>query len=56
MKDVDYNRSEILDGIKELDGKDFHDKSTLYGEGDSGKRIAEILASVELKSSKIIQY
>lgn len=56
VKDVDYNRSEILDGIKELDGKDFHDKSTLYGEGDSGKRIAEILASVELKSSKIIQY
>ena len=56
VSDVTYERNEILKGIKNLDGKDFFERSTLYGEGDSGKRIADILASVELRSSKIIRY
>lgn len=56
VTDVEYNRAEILNGIKELDGNGRYNKSNLYGNGDSGKRIADILASVELKSSKTISY
>lgn len=56
VSDVPYDRNEILKKIRNLDGKVFYERSTLYGEGDSGKRIADILASVELRSSKIIQY
>lgn len=56
VSDVPYDRNEILKRIKILDGKDFYERSTIYGEGDSGKRIADILASVELRSSKIICY
>ena len=56
VTDVDYNRAEILNGIKVLDGNGRYNKSNLYGNGDSGKRIADILASVELRSSKTIRY
>ncbi len=56
VTDVDYNRSEILNGIKQLGDNVRYKRSNLYGDGKSGKRIANILASVELRSSKTISY
>ncbi|TRO63906.1 UDP-N-acetylglucosamine 2-epimerase [Christiangramia sabulilitoris] len=56
VTDVGYNRFEILNAIKELEGNGRFNKSNLYGDGESGKRIAEILAKVELRSSKTISY
>ncbi|QYA24014.1 UDP-N-acetylglucosamine 2-epimerase (hydrolyzing) [Gramella sp. MT6] len=56
VTDVGYNRFEILNAIKELEGNSRFSKSNLYGDGESGKRIAEILAKVELRSSKTISY
>ncbi len=56
VTDVGYNRLEILNAIKELEGNGRFSKSNLYGDGESGKRIADILAIVELKSSKTISY
>lgn len=56
VTDVGYNRFEILNTFKELEGNGRFNKSNLYGDGESGKRIAEILAKVELRSSKTISY
>ncbi|GAA4316375.1 UDP-N-acetylglucosamine 2-epimerase [Pontixanthobacter gangjinensis] len=56
VTDVGYKRFEILNAIKELEGNARFSKSNLYGDGESGKRIAEILAKVELRSSKTISY
>ncbi len=51
-----YNREEILTKIKELSGNGLFSSSTIYGNGDSGKRIADILAKIELRSHKSIHY
>ncbi|MDX1471491.1 MAG: UDP-N-acetylglucosamine 2-epimerase, partial [Flavobacteriaceae bacterium] len=53
---VDYDQNEILKKIKELIEKGRYQSSTIYGEGDSGEKIANILVSAELRSSKSIQY
>jgi UDP-hydrolysing UDP-N-acetyl-D-glucosamine 2-epimerase len=53
---VDYNRVEILKAIQQFSEKTTYNSSSIYGNGNSGKSIAEILASVELKSSKSICY
>lgn len=52
----DYDRTEILERIKELSKKGNFESSPLYGSGDSGRRIADILATIELRSHKSIQY
>ncbi|MCP9198306.1 UDP-N-acetylglucosamine 2-epimerase [Gramella sp. GC03-9] len=53
---VGYNRKEILEKIMELNGKGHFPSSTIYGNGDSGKKIADILSAVKLTSSKSIHY
>ncbi|AVR43826.1 UDP-N-acetylglucosamine 2-epimerase (hydrolyzing) [Christiangramia fulva] len=51
-----YKREEILAKIKELNGNGRFSTSTIYGNGNSGKKIANILAKIELRSHKSIQY
>lgn len=53
---IAYDQKEILGKIEELKKNGRYDSSTLYGDGNSGKKIADILASVELRFSKSITY
>ncbi|MDC8006297.1 UDP-N-acetylglucosamine 2-epimerase [Aureisphaera galaxeae] len=54
--DVSYDKKEIYDAIT-LQLKDpKNTRSTIYGEGDSGKKIADILSDIELRFHKTISY
>lgn len=54
--DVDYNRNEIESAIKTQVEHGHYPSSYVYGGGDAGKIIAELLATVPLKSEKKIVY
>jgi UDP-hydrolysing UDP-N-acetyl-D-glucosamine 2-epimerase len=55
--EVDYNRNEIIEAVhKQIN---FHRPSpeTIYGDGDAGKRIAEILTNInDISAQKCISY
>jgi len=54
--DVDYDRNEIARAIEKAIQIGKHEKSEIYGLGNSGKRIAEILATMKLSFNKTITY
>lgn len=54
--DVDYVEQEIFKATKDAIVKEHFPPSEIYGNGNSGERIAEILATVELNFSKTITY
>ena len=54
--DVAYNKAEILAAITQQLTVPKNKKSTIYGAGDSGFRIAEILATTTLPFHKTITY
>lgn len=54
--DVDYNREQIFEAIKTHANNGHAPSSRVYGGGDAGKRIAELLATVPLKFHKTISY
>jgi UDP-hydrolysing UDP-N-acetyl-D-glucosamine 2-epimerase len=55
--DVSYEENAIKNGILDrLNAKDSIVQSTIYGQGDSGKKIANIIADVELRYHKTITY
>ena len=56
VKDVPHQRDKILEAVKESFHSEKHPGSQIYGDGDAGNRIAEILASSELSFSKTISY
>ncbi|CAL65554.1 UDP-N-acetylglucosamine 2-epimerase [Christiangramia forsetii] len=56
VTDLDYDRMKILAAIEEISKIDHFEISSIYGNGESGKKIANILASVDLCSSKTITY
>ncbi|WP_298247545.1 UDP-N-acetylglucosamine 2-epimerase [uncultured Christiangramia sp.] len=56
VTDVDYNELQILSTIRDGINKKHYPPSEMYGSGNSGKMIAEILATVELSFSKTISY
>lgn len=56
VMDVNYDRNEIKNATKEMIKKGHFPSSTLYGDGNSGEKIAEILASTPLTFSKTITY
>ena len=56
VTDVDYNELQILSTIKDGINRKHYPPSEMYGSGNSGKMIAEILATVELSFSKTITY
>jgi UDP-hydrolysing UDP-N-acetyl-D-glucosamine 2-epimerase len=54
--DVDYDRNEILKAINHWVENGKPASSEVYGGGDAGKRIADILSKVELRFHKTITY
>ncbi|PKA82115.1 UDP-N-acetylglucosamine 2-epimerase/UDP-hydrolysing UDP-N-acetyl-D-glucosamine 2-epimerase,TIGR03568 [Ulvibacter sp. MAR_2010_11] len=56
VTDVNYEEAEIKQAVQDQIAKPKNTKSTIYGKGDSGKRIADILATVELRYHKTISY
>jgi len=54
--DVDYNKEAITTAIKEQIQKNNIDRSMIYGDGEAGKRIAQILVSCSLSYHKTITY
>jgi UDP-hydrolysing UDP-N-acetyl-D-glucosamine 2-epimerase len=56
VRDVLPQRDEIYDAVKELINYNKFPGSQIYGNGEAGKKIAEILASSELSFSKTINY
>lgn len=56
VTDVNYNLNEILKATKNAISTSHFKSSEIYGNGNSGKKIAEILATSELTYSKTITY
>ncbi|MFK2820696.1 UDP-N-acetylglucosamine 2-epimerase [Flavobacteriaceae sp. LMIT009] len=57
VMDVDYNKEDIKEAIiAHINNDSSIDSDSIYGIGDSGKKIAEILAEVELRFHKTITY
>ena len=54
--DVNYNTQQIVNAIQKHIKNGKTKPSNIYGKGDSGKQIAEVLAQVELKFHKTIVY
>ncbi len=54
--DVGYDETEIKNAIQSQIENPKNEKTTIYGDGKSGKRIAEILATIELRFHKTITY
>ncbi|MFD1095243.1 UDP-N-acetylglucosamine 2-epimerase [Salegentibacter chungangensis] len=56
VKDVPHQRDKIFEAVKDSFHSDKHPGSQIYGDGDAGNKIAEILATSELSFSKTISY
>ncbi|SKB59956.1 UDP-N-acetyl-D-glucosamine 2-epimerase, UDP-hydrolysing [Salegentibacter holothuriorum] len=56
VTDVNYNLNEILKATEKSITTNHFESSEIYGKGNSGKYIAEILATSELTYSKTITY
>ncbi|MCW5519170.1 UDP-N-acetylglucosamine 2-epimerase (hydrolyzing) [Aureitalea sp. L0-47] len=54
--DVSYDEEEIKEAINAQIQEPRNGKSNVYGNGDSGKKIADILANIELRFHKTISY
>lgn len=54
--DVGYNKKEISEAITAMISKSNFEFEYIYGDGESGKRIANILAEVTLRFHKTITY
>ena len=54
--DVDYNRIDIINGIKYWLNNSKPKRSHVYGGGDAGKQIADLLENITLKYHKTITY
>jgi UDP-N-acetylglucosamine 2-epimerase len=56
VTDVSYSQIEIEKAIKMAITSEKFESSTIYGNGDAGTKIAEILATTALTFSKTITY
>jgi UDP-hydrolysing UDP-N-acetyl-D-glucosamine 2-epimerase len=54
--DVDYDKQEIIDAIRTCQINKRPEQSYIYGTGDAGKKMADILATIPLRYSKILQF
>ena len=54
--DVPYNRKEIIKALKKVVNRGKIKSTTIYGNGNSGKKIAKILCEIPLRFSKRITY
>ena len=56
VSDVDYDRKDITQAIRKIIKGNQVSSSNIYGDGNAGKKVAEILATVNLKTYKKITY
>jgi len=56
VKDVNYLEREIIEATEKAISQEHYPSSSLYGNGDAGKQIADILAKTELTYNKTITY
>lgn len=54
--DIDYNRAAIINAVKQIEFPSKIPSSSIYGNGDAGKKIAALLAEVQLKFHKTITF
>ena len=54
--DVDYNSASIMNAIKIQLTKNKYKKNILFGDGNAGEKIAEILHNVKPNKSKQLNY
>ncbi len=54
--DVSYNREEIINAVKNRLNTDTIKKEHIYGDGYSGKRIADVIVNTKLTFHKTIEY
>lgn len=54
--DVDYNQQEIISAVLFWLCNNKPARSCVYGNGDAGEQIAEVLANVQLRHSKILNF
>lgn len=54
--DVTYDESNIKEAIKMQLKKPMNKRSTIYGDGNSGEMIADLLANIDLRFHKTISY
>jgi UDP-N-acetylglucosamine 2-epimerase len=54
--DVDYDNGQVADAVRTQVGHGRYESEPIYGDGQAGKRIAEILAATELSIHKRITY
>jgi len=54
--DVDYNKNNIIQAIKRQLENGRYSRNTLYGDGNSGKRITELLSQLPLNVNKVLSY
>ena len=54
--DVDYDKQSIVDAVKYWKYNERPEQSFVYGRGDAGKRMADVLATVPLRFSKTLQF
>ena len=54
--DIDYDSGELINAVNTCINNARPEPSDIYGRGNSGQNIAELLASVELKHHKTITY
>ena len=56
VMDVDYNKNDIESAIKAQIAHGRYESDPIYGDGNAGKNIANLLATVELKYDKKLMY
>ena len=54
--DIDYNINQIVESVQKIIKSNIRKKSKIYGDGNSGKKIAQILSQVPLNFHKTITY
>jgi UDP-hydrolysing UDP-N-acetyl-D-glucosamine 2-epimerase len=56
LVDVDHDKQEIINAVRFWQSNERPKQSFVYGKGDAGKKMADILATVKLRYSKILQF
>lgn len=56
VMDVDYSKEAIMTGIRVQMEHGKYEPDHIFGDGHSGEKIAEVLASIDLRSHKTITY
>lgn len=54
--DVEHDKLEILKAVRFWQNNERPHQSFVYGRGDAGKKMADVLATVKLRYSKILQF